>query len=71
MSNLSAMRTSGWARFDKAASWIPTAAAKTFFRMVFSASEPVISSAKVGFASVAAIVCLQASSFVVPLQTSS
>jgi hypothetical protein len=46
---------------------------KTFFRIVFSASEPVISSAKVGFASIPAIVCFQAmsSSFVVPMQTSS
>ena len=35
---------------------MPTAAAKTFFRIVFSASEPVISSAKVGFVDIAAIV---------------
>ena len=56
------MRTSGWARFDKAPSWIPTAAAKTSFRIAFSASEPVICSANVEFVDIAAIVCFQTSS---------
>ena len=55
-----AMRTSGWARFDKAPSWIPTAAAKTSFRIAFSASEPVICSANVDFVDAAAIVCFHA-----------
>ncbi len=68
-SNLSAIYTIGWARFDKVASWILTAAAKTFFRIVFSASEPVISSANVGFVDIVAIVCCQTSSigFVIPM----
>ena len=35
---------------------MPTAAAKTFFRIVFSTSESVISSAKVGFVDIADIV---------------
>jgi hypothetical protein len=56
------MRTSGWARFDKAPSWIPTAAAKTSFRIAFSASEPVICSVNVDFVDDAAIVCVQTSS---------
>jgi hypothetical protein len=57
------MRTSGWARFDKAPSWIPTAAAKTSFRIAFSASEPVICSSNVDFVdAAAAIVCVQTSS---------
>jgi hypothetical protein len=54
------MRTSGWARFDKVPSWIPTAAAKTIFRIAFSASEPVNCSANVDFVDIAAIVCFHA-----------
>jgi hypothetical protein len=51
------MRTSGWARFDKAPSWMPTAAAKTSFRIAFSASEPVIWSTNVDFIDAVDIAC--------------
>ncbi len=60
INSLSAMRTSGWARFDKVPSWIPTAAAKTIFRIAFSASEPVNCSANVDFVDIADIVCFHA-----------
>jgi hypothetical protein len=56
------MRTSGWARFDKAPSWMPTAAAKISFRIAFSASEPVICSANVDFIDAVDIACVQTSS---------